>query len=182
MPADGLLQKPSCGLWGALVGAPTVQGRAVLVDSALERGPLPLHGPIRLLPAPTGPAGPRALGKGVLAWGALGEPPPVHGGVVHVQPTGCPECLDGAGAQRVRHRPAPPPENDLWGDMGPLKTDGHRRAPSSITVGQRARSYRKSPHLKIGDITGVRVPRAVPAQVLDNESTHSRTTPRRLEP
>jgi hypothetical protein len=33
------------------------------------------------------------------------------------------EFLDVAGAQRVRDIPAHPHENDLWGEMGSLKTD-----------------------------------------------------------
>src|SRR5438874_5488726 len=130
-----------------------VNGLAVFVDSAIEIPPLPLHFNIRLIHAPTGPDGSLAPVKGSRELGAIFDHPPVNGGVVHVNPTFFHEFLDVACAQRVRHIPAHPHENDLWGEMGTLKTDCHHRSPLSITVGHRERSYRKSPHLKICDIT-----------------------------
>src|SRR2546427_8961614 len=56
-------------------------------------------------------------------------------------------------AQRIRHIPPHPHENDLCGEMGTLKIDRHRRSPSCITVGHRGRSYCKSPQMKICDKT-----------------------------
>src|SRR5262245_51614864 len=49
------------------------------------------------------------------------------------------EFFDMARAQRVRHIPAHPHENNLWGEMGPFETDRHRRSPSGCTVAQRGR-------------------------------------------
>ena len=39
------------------------------------------------------------------------------------------EFFDMARAQRIRHIPADTHQNDLWGKMGPFKTDRHRRLP-----------------------------------------------------
>ena len=63
------------------------------------------------------------------------------------------EFFDMARAQRIRHIPADAHQNDLWGEMRSLKTDCHRRSPSSITVGHRGRSYCKSTQMKICDQT-----------------------------
>ena len=84
---------------------------------------------------------------------AIFDGPPIDGGMIDVHPTFFHEFLDVAGAQRVRDIPAHPHENDLWGEMGSLKTDCHRRSPSSITVGHRGRSYYKSTQMKICDKT-----------------------------
>jgi site-specific DNA recombinase len=54
---------------------------------------------------------------------AILDSPPVDGGVIDVNPTFFHEFLDVACAQRVRDIPVHPHENDLWGEMGPLKTD-----------------------------------------------------------
>jgi hypothetical protein len=54
---------------------------------------------------------------------AILDGPPVDGGVIDVHPTFFHEFLDVAGAQRVRDIPAHPHQNDLLGEMGPLKTD-----------------------------------------------------------
>src|SRR5215831_5078568 len=67
--------------------------------------------------------------KGFLELGAIFDHPPVNGGVVHVNPTFFHEFLDVACAQRVRHIPAHPHENDLWGEMGPFEADRHGPSP-----------------------------------------------------
>src|SRR5262249_17109071 len=72
---------------------------------------------------------------------AIFDDPPVNGGVIHLYPPFLHEFFDMARAQRIRHIPADPHHNDLWGEMRPFETDSHRRAPSRGTVGQRARSY-----------------------------------------
>ena len=83
---------------------------------------------IGLVHAPTDPHGTLATMKGFLELGAKFDHLPVNGGVVHVNPTFCHEFLDVACAQRVRHIPAHPHEHDLWGKMGSLETDRHRRS------------------------------------------------------
>src|SRR5262249_54988251 len=85
--------------------------------------------------------------------GTILDDPPVDGRMIHLHPTFFHEFLDMACAQRIRHIPPHPHENDLFGEMGTLKTDRHRRSPSCITVGHRGRSYGKSPPMKICDKT-----------------------------
>jgi hypothetical protein len=47
------------------------------------------------------------------------------------------EFFDMARAQRVRHIPADPHQNNLWGEMGPFEIGRHRRSPSGCAVTQR---------------------------------------------
>ena len=44
------------------------------------------------------------------------------------------EFFDMARAQRIRHIPADPHENDLWGEMDPFETDCHRRLPHDVPL------------------------------------------------
>src|SRR5437870_8364062 len=73
--------------------------------------------------------------------------------MINVHPTFLHEFLDVACAQRVRHIPAHPHENDFFREMGTLKTDRHRLSPSCISVGPRGRAYLKSPPMKTCDKT-----------------------------
>jgi hypothetical protein len=52
--------------------------------------------------------------------GTILDDPPVDGQVIHLHPPFFHEFLDMACAQRLRHIPPHPHENDLFGEMGPL--------------------------------------------------------------
>jgi hypothetical protein len=79
---------------------------------------------------PAHPHGTLAPMKGFLQLGAICDDPPVNRGVIHLYPTFLHEFFDMARAQRVRHIPADPHQNNLWGEMGPFEIDRHRRSPS----------------------------------------------------
>src|SRR5262252_8550723 len=153
VPADRLLQKPQCGLCIPMLGEQKVNGLAVLIDRSIQIAPLPLDLDVGLVQPPADPYRAFTPVKRLFQQRAIFDGPPVDGGVIDVHPPFCHEFLDMAGAQRVRDIPAHPHENDLWGEMGPLKTDCHRRSPSSITVGHRGRAYYKSIQMKICDTT-----------------------------
>jgi hypothetical protein len=57
----------------------------------------------------------------LLQLGAVSNDPPVDRGVIHLHPTLLHEFFDMTGAQRIRYVPADPHQNDLWGEMAPLK-------------------------------------------------------------
>src|SRR5262249_18981631 len=154
VPADRLLQKPQCGLCIPMLGEQKVNGLAVLIDRSIQIAPLPLDLDVGLVQPPADPYRAFTPVKRLFQQRAIFDGPPVDGGVIDVHPPFCHEFLDMAGAQRVRDIPAHPHEHDLWGEMGPLKTDCHRRSPSSITVGHRGRAYYKSIQMKICDTTG----------------------------
>jgi hypothetical protein len=137
VPADCLLQKPQRGLCIPMLGQQKVNGLAVLIDRPIQIAPLPLNLDVRLIHPPTDPYRTLAPVKRLFQQRAILDSPPVDGGVIDVNPTFCHEFLDVAGAQRVRYIPAHPHENDLFGEMGTLKTDRHRLSPSSITVAHR---------------------------------------------
>jgi hypothetical protein len=135
MPADGLLEKPSGGLLVAMFGKQKVDGLAVFVDGAIELAPLALDLDVCLVHPPTDPHRALAPVKHCLQQRAILDGPPVESAVIDVNPTFFQEFLNVACAQRVRPIPAHPHENDLWGEMGTLKTDRHRCSPLCITVG-----------------------------------------------
>ena len=56
--------------------------------------------------------------KRLLELGALCDDPSVHGGVIHLHPPFLHEFFNMARAQRVRHIPEDPHQNNLWGEMG----------------------------------------------------------------
>jgi hypothetical protein len=55
MPADGLLEKPSCRLFVAMFGEQKVNGLPVFVDGAIEIAPLALHLDVCLVHPPAAP-------------------------------------------------------------------------------------------------------------------------------
>src|SRR4029453_8912230 len=123
------------------------------IHRTVEIPPLALHLNIRLIHAPADPDLPFAAMECLFEEGTILDDPPVDGRVIHLHPTFFHEFLDMACAQRIRHIPTHPHENDLFGEMGTLKTDRHRLSPSCITVGHRGRSYRKLPPMKTCDKT-----------------------------
>src|SRR5256885_8612600 len=150
---DRLGQKAFGGLLVALLRQEEINGLALLIHRTVEIPPLALHLDIRLIHAPADPDLPFAAMERLFEEGTILDDPPVDGRVIHLHPTFFHEFLDMACAQRIRHIPPHPHENDLCGEMGTLKTDRHRRSPSCITVGHRGRSYCKSPQMKICDKT-----------------------------
>src|SRR5262245_52888282 len=63
--------------------------------------------------------------KRLLELGAIFDDPSVNGGVIHLHPPFLHEFFDIARAQRVRHIPADPHQNNLWGEMGTFEIDRH---------------------------------------------------------
>src|SRR5215467_8997282 len=153
VPADRLFQKPQCGLCIPMLGEQKVNGLAVLIDRSIQVAPLPLDLDVCLVHPPADPYRTFVPVKRLFQQRTIFDGPPVDGGVIDVHPTFFHEFLDVTGAQRVCDIPAHPHENDLLREMSPLKTDCHRRSPSSITVDHRGRSYCKSPQMKICDKT-----------------------------
>jgi hypothetical protein len=80
--------------------------------------------------APTHPHRTLAAMKRLLELRAIFDDPAVNRGVIHLHPPFLHEVFDMARAQRVRHIPANPHQNNLWGEMGPFEMDRHRRSPS----------------------------------------------------
>jgi hypothetical protein len=62
--------------------------------------------------------------------GAIFDDPPIDGGVIHLYSTFFHEFFDVTRAQRIRHIPADPHQNDLWGERRTFEIDRHRRSPS----------------------------------------------------
>ena len=73
-------------------------------------------------PAGNGHTPPEEMER-LLALRALGDHPPVHGGVIAVHSTFLHACFDMACAQRRRHRPADAQQHDLLREVGPFDTD-----------------------------------------------------------
>src|SRR5262245_4450045 len=151
--ADRLGQKAFGRLLVAFLREEKVNRLSHFIDSTIEIAPLALHLDVGLIHPPTDPHGTLPAVECLLQLWAILDDPPVNRGVIHLHAPFLHEFLDVACAQRVRYIPAAPHENDLFREMGPLKTDRHRLAPSGITVGQRGRSYCKSPQMKICDKT-----------------------------
>src|SRR5215831_8384106 len=151
--ANRLRQKPLGGLLVSVLGEEKVDRLARFIDGAIEIAPLALDFDVRLIHPPTHPHRALTPVKCLFEQRAILDGPPVDGGVIDVNAPFCHEFLNVACAQRIRHIPAHPHENDLFGEVGSLKTDRHRLSPSGITVGHRGRAYRKSPQMKICDKT-----------------------------
>src|SRR5215470_13623239 len=164
--ANRLRQNPLSGLLVTFLGEEKVDGLTRFIDGAIEIAPLALHFDVGLVHPPTDPYRTLAPVKRLFQQRTIFDGPPVDGGVIDINPTFCHEFLDMACAERIRHIPPHPHENDLFGEMGPLKTDRHRRSPSGITVGHRERAYRKSPQMKICDKTSPGSYSAYPASAL----------------
>src|SRR5262245_22784167 len=79
---------------------------------------------------PTHPHRTLAAMEGFFELRAICDDPAINGGVIHLHPAFLHECFDMARAQRIRHIPADPHQNDLWGEMRPFEIDRHRLAPS----------------------------------------------------
>src|SRR5262245_49388575 len=86
--------------------------------------------PIGFIHPPTDPHRALAPVEGLLQLRAVLDDPPVNGGVIDLDPPFLHEFFDMARAQRIRHIPAHPHQNNLWGEMGPFEIDRHRRSPS----------------------------------------------------
>src|SRR4029453_9176592 len=153
--ANRLRQKSLGGLLVPFLGEEKVDRLTRFIDGAIELAPLALDFDVRRVHPPTDPHRALTPVKRLFQQRAILDGPPVDGGVIDVNSPFCHEFLDVAGAQRVRHIPAHPHENDLFGEVCSLKTDRHCRSPSCITVAHRGRSYRKSPQMKICDKTGI---------------------------
>src|SRR6266568_4687072 len=153
MTANGFDQKLLGGVLVSLLGEEKIDRLAMLVHRTVQIFPLAPHLDVRLVHPPTHPNGPLTPVKRFLQQRAILDSPPVDRGVIDVHPAFLHEFLNVACAQRVRHIPANPHENDLFGKMGTLKTDRHRLSPSCITVAHRGRAYCKSPQMKICDKT-----------------------------
>src|SRR5215216_4375485 len=151
--ADRLGQEAFGRLLVALLREEKVNRLPHFIDSTIEIALLALHLDVGLVHAPTHPNRALTPMKGVLEQRAILDGPPVDRRVINVHPTFLHEFLDVACAQRVRYIPAHPHENDFFREMGTLKTDRHRLAPSCITVGHRRRAYRKLPPMKTCDKT-----------------------------
>jgi hypothetical protein len=113
-----------------MFGEQKVNGVAIFVDRAIEIPPLAIHFNVGLIHAPTDVDRPLAPVKGFLQLRAVFDHPPADCRVIHVDPTLEHEFFDVARAQRIRHIPADPHQNDLWGEMRPFEIDRHRLAPS----------------------------------------------------
>src|SRR5438445_881533 len=123
---DRLGQKAFRGLLFALLRQEEINGLALLIHRTVEIPPLALHLDIRLIHTPAKPDLPFAAMECLFEEGTILDDPPVDGRVIHLHPTFFHEFLDMACAQRIRHIPPHPHENDLCGAMGTLKTDRHR--------------------------------------------------------
>jgi hypothetical protein len=133
--ADRLRQEPLGRLLVTFLCEEKVDRLARFIDGAIEIAPLALDLDVGFVHPPTDPHQALMPVQRLFQQRTILDGPPVDGGVIDVNPTFFHEFLDVAGAQRVRHIPANPHENDLFGEMGTLKTDRHRLSPSCITVG-----------------------------------------------
>src|SRR5687767_14777397 len=77
------------------------------------------------------------------------DDPPIHRGVIDVDPTFAHELFDVARTQWVSDIPADGCQHDILWEMGPLKAHSHRLSPSVFTLRHRGRSYLTWPHMKI---------------------------------
>src|SRR5262249_43897658 len=128
--ADGFFQKPERGLFIAVLREQKVNRVAVFVHGAIEIAPLPFYFDIGFVHAPTHPYRTLAAMEGLLELRAICDDPPIDGGVIHLYSTFLHEFFDVTRAQRIRHIPADPHENDLRGEMSTFEADRHRRSPS----------------------------------------------------
>src|SRR5262249_16428087 len=108
-----------------MLGEQKVNGLALLIDRTIEIAPLALHLDVCLVHPPAHPHGTLAPMKRLLELGAIFDDPSVNGGVIHLHPPFLHEFFDMARAQRVRHIPADPHQNNLWGEMGTFEIDRH---------------------------------------------------------
>ncbi len=79
---------------------------------------LALHFDVRFAHPPTDPHQALAAVEGLLLERAILDDPWVNRGVIHRHAPFLHEFFDVTRAQRVRHIPANPHQNDLWGEMG----------------------------------------------------------------
>src|SRR5262249_57345555 len=124
------VKKRERGFFTALLREKKVNRWAVLIDRAIEIPPLPLDLNIGFVHAPTHPYRTFAAMECLLELRAIFDDPPIDGGVIHLYSTFLHEFFDVTRAQRIRHIPADPHQNDLRGEMSTFEIDRHRRSPS----------------------------------------------------
>src|SRR5713101_8417008 len=84
----------------------------------------------RLVHAPAHPHRALTPMKRLFQQGTVFHDPALDGRVVDRHSTLLQEFFDMPIASGIRHRPAHAHEHDVWGEMGPLEANRHRRSPS----------------------------------------------------